>query len=111
MHRQELNKSKFNNRPNFKRHMILNNPKNQKCVMTCNRPCLEHYQFFVRDRSEITGGGGHYLCREGHNFFEQNFGRVTIFLPKLREGNNFFKAKPADLNVLVTIFQLTGPSA
>ena len=66
----------------------------------------------VRDRSEITGGG-HYLCREGHHFFEQNFGRVTIFLPKLREGHNFFKAKPADLNqsVLVTIFQLTGPSA
>ena len=35
------------------------------------------------------GGEGHYLCREGHNFFtEQNFGRVTIlFLLKLREGH------------------------
>ena len=37
----------------------------------------------------LGGGGGHYLCREGHNFFtEQNLGRVTIlFLLKLREGH------------------------
>ena len=33
----------------------------------------------LRDRSEITREGGHYLCREGHNFFKQNFERVTIF--------------------------------
>ena len=55
----------------------------------------------LRNRSEITGGGGEIL------------GGSLFFLPKLREGHNFFIAKPADLNqsVLVTIFQLTGPSA
>ena len=70
----------------------------------------------ARDRSEITeegGGEGHYLCREGHNFSNKILGGSLFFLPKLREGHNFFIAKPADLNqsVLVTIFQLTGPSA
>ena len=46
----------------------------------------------IRDQSEITvgggggGGEGHYLCREGHNFFEQNFGRVTIFFTKIKGG-------------------------
>ena len=47
-------------------------------------------------------GGGHYLCRKVHNFFEQNFGRVTTFLPKLREGHNFFIAKPANLNICLS---------
>ena len=71
----------------------------------------------IKDRSEITGGGGegHYLCREGHNFFEQSFGRVTIFLPKLRGGGIIFLKQSqlilTDQSVLVTIFQLTVPSA
>ena len=35
----------------------------------------------LRDRSKIIGRerGGHYLCREGHKFVEQNLGSVTIF--------------------------------
>ena len=65
----------------------------------------------VRDRSEITGGGTIYVGRV-IIFSHKILGGSLFFLPKLREGHNFFKAKPADLNqsVLVTIFQLTGPS-
>ena len=52
---------------------------------------------------KLLGGGGGTIfvgCTEGHKFFEQNFRRITtFFLPKLREGHNFFIAKPADLNI------------
>ena len=43
------------------------------------------------DRSEITG--------RVIMFSNKIVGRVTIFLPKLREGHNFLIAKPADLNI------------
>ena len=73
----------------------------------------------VRDRSEITeeggGGGGRatIYVRRVIIFSNKILGGSLFFLPKLREGHNFFIAKPADLNqsILVTIFQLTGPSA
>ena len=58
-------------------------------------------------------GEGHYLCREGHNFFEQRLGTVTIFLPKLKEGHNFLIAKPADPNICPSNYPpatVTGPS-
>ena len=69
--------------------------------------------FDFRDRSEITGGGGTIYVGRVIIFSNKILGGSLFFLPKLREGHNFFIAKPADLNqsVLVTIFQLTGPSA
>ena len=54
---------------------------------------FEFYILLGIDQKLLRGEGGHYLCREGHNFFEQNFAWVTIFLPKLREGHNFFYRK------------------
>ena len=44
----------------------------------------------IRDRSEITVGEGHYLCGEGHNFSNKILGGSLFFLPRLREGHNFF---------------------
>ena len=56
----------------------------------------------IKDRSEITGGGGGgegtiYVGRV-IIFSNKVLGGSLFFLPKLREGHNFFNAKPADLN-------------
>ena len=72
------------------------------------------YTIFIRAKGSVRNcwGEGHYLCVEGHDFFKQNFGRITIFLHNLRMVIIFLSQNLLILiSVLVTILQLTGPSA
>ena len=70
-----------------------------------------------RGRGGGGGGGGRVTIYVGRVIIFSNkiFGRVTIFLPKLREGQRFLIANSADLNVCPsnyppTTCTVTGPS-
>ena len=70
------------------------------------------YKRVIRDRSEITGGGGGTIYVGSVVIFSNKvLGGSLFFLPKLREGHIFFwQSQLISISVLVNILQLTGNS-